>query len=104
MYVHYRDIENDDTVDGLLINFALYFYARQVLLYTDDTERAVIEQTMRETATKLQLNSYYTQIAGDDVLKQHIYTMDKAISRLGKDFCNDRLRQLLSNESFEILW
>jgi hypothetical protein len=104
MYVHYQNIKNDDTVDGLLINFAVYFYARQVLLHADDSEQSVIKQTMQETATRLQLNSYYTQIADDDVLKTNVYAMDKSISRLGKDFCNDRLRQLLSNDAFEVLW
>ncbi len=104
MYVNYRDVERDDTVVGLLVNFAVYFYARQVLPYTKNSERAVIEQIMRETATKLQLNSYYTQIADDDILKERICNMDMGIRQLDKEFCSNQLNQLLSNDAFEIVW
>lgn len=97
MYVHYRDIERDDTVDSLLANFAVFFYARQ-LARIDDSGRVLIEQTMREAATKLQLNSYYTQIADSDILKERIYNMDMDIRQLDKEFCSDQLYQLLSNE------
>lgn len=100
MYVNYRDIESDDTVDALLANFAVYFYARQVYnqLDVDDVQRLIIKQTMVETSTKLQLNSYYTQIADNDILKERIYNIDMDIRQLDKEFCSDQLCQLLSNE------
>ncbi len=118
MYVNYRDIEHDNTVDSLMVNFAVFFYARQIynLISTENQsvspwhpewikyDCSVIEQIMTETYNKLRVNSYYTQITVDGMLKERVYKMDKSISRLGKQFCSDRLRELLCNYRFEILW
>jgi hypothetical protein len=118
MYVHYRDIENDDTVVSLMTNLAVFLYARQIcnLINNENTpsspwhpewikyDVSVLKQIMLEAENKIKVNSYYTQIVDDDLLKQRVYKMDMAISRLGMQFCSDRLRVLLCNYQFELLW